>query len=277
MSDPAGETVLITGASSGIGLELAREFAQDPLVRNGGRLVLVARNVPALETLATELKQKWNIQITILPGDLSLPETPQRLFKELEAAGIHVDVLVNNAGFGAIGPFDELPLDRQLEMIRVNVMALTELTRLFLPAMVKAGRGSILNVGSVAGFVPGPGMTVYYATKAFVGSFSEALAAELMGTGVNVSVLCPGPTPTNFGAVAGSKAIKLVRVSQTSAQKVARDGYLAVRHGRIICVSGVQNQFLVWLIRFTPKALVRRLVRKFNGFKRRGPVSGQSG
>jgi len=268
---PITETVLITGASSGIGLELAREFARDPLVRDGGRLILVARNIPALETLAAELKQKWNVQVTILPGDLSQPGTPDKLFSDLQAAGIHVDVLVNNAGFGAIGPFDELPLDRQLEMIRVNVSALVGLTRLFLPAMIQAGRGSILNVGSVAGFVPGPGMTVYYATKAFVGSFSEALAAELAGTGVDVSVLCPGPTPTNFGAVAGTRNVKLVRVPRTSAQKVAHDGYLALRRGRVICVSGIQNRILVFLIRFVPKALARRMVRKFNGFQRNSP------
>jgi len=258
------ETVLITGASSGIGLELAKCFAGDR-----SRLVLVARNTAALDQLAGNLRREHGIDVIVLTADLSLPETPQTVFAELTARGIQVDILVNNAGFGAIGPFDQIPVDRQVEMIRVNVTALAELTRLFLPGMVQRGRGGVLNVGSVAGFVPGPGMTVYYATKAFVQSFSEALAAELRGTGVGVTVLCPGPTPTNFGAVAGTRNVKLIRVPRTSAEKVARDGHAALRKGRTVCISGIQNTFLVYLIRFLPRALVRRIALKFNGFQRR--------
>jgi uncharacterized protein len=259
----ATDTVLITGASSGIGLELAKCFAAD-----GSRLILVARNTEALEKLAEQLRRENKIEAIVLTADLSLPETPKKIFDELSARTISVDVLVNNAGFGAIGAFDQLPGERQLEMIQVNVTALTDLTRLFLPGMIERGRGGILNVASVAGFVPGPGMAVYYATKAFVLSFTEAIAAETRNTGVSVSVLCPGPTPTNFGAVAGSKNIKLIRVARTSVQKVARDGHKSFRMNQTVCISGIQNQFLVFLIRLFPRWLIRRIALKFNGFRR---------
>jgi uncharacterized protein len=254
------ETVLITGASSGIGLELAKCFAA-----GGCRLVLVARNQDALEKLAEELRQKNKIEAVVLAADLSLPETPKRIFQELSSQKILVDVLVNNAGFGAIGAFAQLPLARQIEMIQVNVIALTELTRLFLPGMIRCKRGGILNVSSVAGFVPGPGMAVYYATKAFVLSFSEALAVELEGAGVKVTALCPGPTPTNFGNVAGSKNARLMRVPGTSAEKVARDGHAAFRGGLTIAVPGLQNKFVVFLARLLPRKVVRKTIRKFNG------------
>jgi short-subunit dehydrogenase len=256
------ETVLITGASSGIGLELTKIFAAEDC-----RLILVARNQNALEKLAEELRQGNKIEVVVLPADLSLPETPKKIFQELHSKKIHVDVLVNNAGFGAIGAFSALAAERQIEMIQVNVTALTELTRLFLPEMIQRRGGGILNVSSVAGFVPGPGMAVYYATKAFVLSFSEALAAELEGTGVNVTALCPGPTPTNFGNVAGSKNVRLMRAPGTSAEKVARDGHAAFRRGRAIEVPGLQNKFVVFLARLLPRILIRKTVRKFNGFR----------
>ncbi|HEY1663065.1 MAG TPA: SDR family oxidoreductase [Verrucomicrobiae bacterium] len=261
------ETVLITGASSGIGLELAKFFAAENAPDGGSRLILVARNKSALEALAQELTSQYKAQVTVLPADLSLPDTPTQIFNELQAANIHVDVLVNNAGFGAIGPFAQLPMERQLEMIQVNIAALTALTRLFLPGMIRAGRGGILNVGSVAGFVTGPGMAVYYATKAFVLSFSEALAAEVQGTGVVVSVLCPGPTSTNFGKVAGSANVKLFKTPGMTAEEVARGGYLDFRRGKVVAISGFQNKFLVQLIRFTPRRVLRKMVKKFNGFK----------
>jgi short-subunit dehydrogenase len=259
----ATETVLITGASSGIGLELAKCFAKD-----GSRLILVARNAEALEKLAGELRRENKIEVIVLPADLSKPETPKRIFEELLAQKIFVDVLVNNAGFGAIGTFEKWSADWLTGMIQVNVTALTELTRLFLPEMIGRRYGGVLNVGSVAGFLAGPGMTVYYATKAFVFSFSEALAEEVRGTGVTVTVLCPGPTPTNFGTTAGSQNAKLFRVSSTPASKVAHDGHNAFRKGQTICISGIQNKFLVFLIRLLPRALVRRIALKFNGFQR---------
>jgi short-subunit dehydrogenase len=267
MSTPNGEAVLITGASSGIGLELAKIFAAENVPGGGMHLILVARNKPALEALAGELETQYQAKVTVLPGDLSLPGEPKRIFDELQGANIHVDVLVNNAGFGAIGAFANLPLDRQLEMIQVNISALTALTRLFLPGMIRTGRGGILNVGSVAGFVTGPGMAVYYATKAFVLSFSEALAAELEGTGVIVSDLCPGPTATNFGVVAGSKDAKLFRVKGMTAEEVARQGHRDFRRGKVVAVSGIQNKLMVHLIRFTPRWVLRKMVRNFNGLK----------
>jgi len=221
----ASETVLITGASSGIGLELAKCFAAD-----GCRLVLVARNTAALEKLAEELQLSHKIETRVLPADLSLPETPKRIFEELRSANITVDVLVNNAGFGLQGVFSELPLQRQTEMLRVNIAALTELTRLFLPDMIARRRGGILNVGSVAGFLPGPNMTVYFATKAFVLSFTEALAEELAGSGLTVSVLCPGPTATNFGRVARGERKPRIKAFRMSAEAVARFGLIATEN-----------------------------------------------
>jgi short-subunit dehydrogenase len=177
-----------------------------------------------------------------------------------------VDVLVNNAGFGAHGRFCELPLQRQLEMIQVNVAALTELTGRFLPGMVERHCGGLLNVASVAGFVPGPGMAVYYATKAFVLSFSEALAGELAGTGVKVMALCPGPTKTNFFKVAHVNDAQLVRVADMTAKAVAVEGHQAFHGGRVVIVSGWRNRLLVLLVRMLPRLLIRGIVKKFNGF-----------
>jgi len=260
MSGTSNETVLITGASSGIGLELARCFAAD-----GSRLVLVARNTAALESLAEELRRMHGVEAVVLTADLSLLEAPNGIFSELKGRGIVVDVLVNNAGFGAHGLFSELPLQRQLEMIQVNVAALAELTGLFLPGMVKRHFGGVLNVASVAGFVPGPGMAVYYATKAFALSFSEGLAAELDGTGVKIMALCPGPTETNFGRVAHANGARLVRVARMSAKEVADQGHSAFRSGRTVVVSGWKNRLLVLLVRLMPRLFIRRIVKRFNG------------
>jgi short-subunit dehydrogenase len=269
MNVPNGETVLITGASSGIGLELARFFAAENIPNGSStktHLILVARNKPALESLAQELIKEYQVQVTVLPADLSLPVEPKRIFNELQATNVHVDVLVNNAGFGAIGAFAEISLERQMEMIQVNISALTALTRLFVPGMVRARRGGILNVGSVAGFVTGPNMAVYYATKAFVLSFSEALAAELEGTGVIVSDLCPGPTATNFGKVAGTRDANTVRFPIMTAQEVARQGYRDFRRGKVVAISGLRNKILIQMIRFTPRWILRKMVKKANGF-----------
>jgi short-subunit dehydrogenase len=260
MSAGKPETVLVTGASSGIGRELARCFAAD-----GSRLVLVARNTSALEQLAGELRRDYDVETTVLTADLSLPETPGKIFLELKGRGVVVDVLVNNAGFGAHGLFSELSLQWQLEMIQVNVAALTELTGLFLPGMVKCHLGGVLNVASVAGFVPGPGMAVYHATKAFVLSFTEALAGELAGTGVKVMALCPGPTATNFGKVAHVKGARLVRIVRMSASVVALQGHRAFRGGRTVIVSGLRNRLLVLPVRLMPRQFIRKIVKKFNG------------
>jgi short-subunit dehydrogenase len=253
------ETVLITGASSGIGLELAKCFAAD-----GCRLILVARNQDALEKLAEELRRKNKIEAVVIPADLSLPETPRQIFEKLSAQNIFVDVLVNNAGFGAHGSFAEISLPRQLEMLQVNIAALTELTGLFLPEMIRRKRGGILNVGSVAGFLPGPGMTVYYATKAFVLSFTEALAEELAGTGLKISVLCPGPTESNFGNVARGKKVRQLQTGKMSAEAVAKFGHRAFHDGKIIAVPGIQNKFFIFLNWILPRPLPRKMVRFYN-------------
>jgi short-subunit dehydrogenase len=256
------ETALITGASSGIGLELAKCFAAD-----GCRLILVARNQAALEKLAGELRQTNKIETIILPADLSLPEAPKLIFDKLAAQKISVDVLVNNAGFGLHGHFTKLPLQRQLEIVQVNVNALTELTGLFLPEMLQRRAGGILNVSSVAGFVPGPNMAIYYATKAFVQSFSEALAEELDGSGVSITVLCPGPTETNFSAVARGQKVRTTSRSKMSAADVARIGYNAFRAKKVISVPGAPNKGLVQLVRFLPRSTVRRIINRYNKIK----------
>ncbi|MGA9453664.1 MAG: SDR family oxidoreductase [Verrucomicrobiia bacterium] len=256
------ETVLITGASSGIGLELARCFAADK-----SHLVLVARNTKALQSLADELCREHGIQTMVLTVDLSRIETPARVFNELQQAGVTVDVLVNNAGFGAHGPFAGLPLRRQLEMIQVNVAALTELTGLFLPGMTQRERGGVLNVGSVAGFVPGPGMAVYFATKAYVLSFTEALAEELAGTGLTITALCPGPTATNFGNVARGPNGRQFKSPKMTAAAVARCGHRAFRKGRALCVPGLQNHFLIFLTRIMPRSFQRKTVKSLNKTK----------
>jgi hypothetical protein len=259
MSGANSETVLVTGASSGIGLELAKCFAAD-----GSRLVLTARNTTALQSLADELRRTHNVEASVLAADLSLPETPERIFRELQGRGITVDVLVNNAGFGAWGRFATLPLQRQLEMLQVNVAALTHLTGLFLPGMVQRRHGGILNVASVAGFLPGPGMAVYYATKACVLSFTEALAEELIGTNVTVTALCPGPTATNFGKVAHAGKARMTRPARMSAEAVALYGHRAFRKQRVLAVPGLQNRLILLLTRFAPRSMVRKTAGKFN-------------
>lgn len=256
------ETVLVTGASSGIGLELAKCFAAEK-----SSLVLVARNAAALEKLAAELRSRHGIEVHIIIADLTLPESPQKILNELKGRGVAVDVLVNNAGFGLHGSFVELPLNRQLEIIHVNITALVALTGLFLPGMVERRRGGILNVGSVAGFLPGPHMAIYYATKAFVQSFSEALYEELRGTGVSVTNLCPGPTETNFSQVARGYRTREAQAAKMSAAEVAVAGHRAFRNQRCVKVPGVTNKMLVGLINILPRAIIRKGVGKYNKLK----------
>jgi short-subunit dehydrogenase len=253
------ETVLITGASSGIGRELAKCFAAD-----GSRLILVARKRKELETLAEDLHRAHKTQSEVLTADLAKPSAPARIFAHLETHGTRLDVLVNNAGFGARGPFAQLPADRQLDMLQVNITALTQLTRLFLPGMIARRRGGILNVASTAAFQPGPGMAVYYATKAFVLSFTEAIAEEVAGTGVIVSALCPGPTETNFAAVAGVRSARLFLLGAMSAETVARLGHDGFRRGRIVAIPGFRNQLAAFATRLAPRSLLRKVVKNLN-------------
>lgn len=254
--------MLVTGASSGIGLELAKCFAADK-----SNLILLARNRAALEELAAELRRQHSIEVEVITADLAEPESPQTIFDELKRRGIRVDVLVNNAGFGLHGRFAELPLVRQLEIIQVNVAALVALTGLFLPAMIEQKRSGILNVGSVAGFLPGPNMAVYYASKAFVQSFSEALFEELRGTGVHVTNLCPGPTESNFSQIARGYHRRELQAAKMSAAEVATAGHRAFRVGQCVKVTGLNNLLLAQTTRILPRAAVRRAVGRYNKLK----------
>src|SRR5688572_15971808 len=227
-------TALITGASSGIGLDLAHLFAQD-----GHDVVLVARSEDKLRELATELERKHKIAAHVIVADLTRQDAPQQVFERAPA----VDILVNNAGFGTSGKFAEADLRTELEMIQVNVTALTYLTKLFLTPMLQRGHGRILNVASTAAFQPGPLMAVYYATKAYVLSFSEAIAEELRGTGVTVTVLCPGPTATGFQKNANLGSETLLKVMRpVSSMSVARAGYRALMRGQRVVIPGVKNK-----------------------------------
>lgn len=253
------ETVLVTGASSGIGLELARCFAAD-----GSRLILLARRAEALREVAAGLKRDFGAEAEVCAADLGRPETPAELFERFGRGERPVDVLVNNAGFGARGRFAELPLERQLAMLQVNITALMHLTRLFLPGLVERRGGGVLNVASTAAFAPGAGMAVYYASKAFVLSFTEAVAEEVAGTGVTVTALCPGPTETNFVRAANAKDTALFKRAAMSAEAVARIGHRDFRRGRVVSIAGARNKLMTFGVRLAPRAVVRRMTAKVN-------------
>jgi short-subunit dehydrogenase len=248
---------LVTGASSGIGLELVKLFARD-----GYHLVLVARGADKLSAIGKELEMRTGAVATVIGADLSDPTAPPEILQRLEREGIEVDVLVNNAGYGCYGLFAGTDVVRELAMIQVNVAAPTHLIKLFLPGMLRRRRGSVLNVASTAAFQPGPLMAVNYATKAFVLSFSEALANELEGTGVTVTALCPGPTKTGFQAGAKMEDSRLVRGPWVmDAARVARAGYDGLRRGKTLVIPGLANRLLAQSVRLTPRKLVTRVVR----------------
>jgi short-subunit dehydrogenase len=251
---------LITGASGGIGLELAKEFAAA-----GHDVVLVARSKDRLVPLASELEAAHGVAAWVIPADLAEPTAPAAIYEQVQRLGITVETLVNNAGFGTNGSFAETDLEAELAMLQVNVTALTHLTKLFLRDMLARGRGRIMNVGSTAGFQPGPYMAVYYATKAYVLSFSEALAAELQGSGVTVSVLCPGPTITGFQARARMDEARLMRTPWVmDAATVARLGYRGLIAGKVIVIPGIANRLLAFSTRLAPRAFVRQVTRRLN-------------
>jgi short-subunit dehydrogenase len=256
MEGGKGRTALITGASSGIGLELAREFAA-----HGHDLVLVARSASRLEDIAAELKRAHAVDARVLVKDLSLPTAAEDVHREVTGAGLVVEVLVNNAGFGVYGRFVETEWERELEMLRLNVVALTDLTKRFARDMIARRRGRVLNVASTAAFQPGPHMAVYYASKAYVLSFSEALADELRGTGVTVTTLCPGPTRSGFQAVASMHRARMLRLSMMDAASVARIGYRAVMAGRPTVIAGWLNRLVAFSVRLAPRQLVTRISR----------------
>ena len=247
------KTALVTGASSGIGYELSKLFAQD-----GFDLVLVARNNQRLEQLADELKENFGISVKVISKDLSVVTSPQEIFDELQQESIRIDILVNDAGVGLFGHFSETDLIKELQMIQVNLVSLTHLTKLFLPEMLKYGYGKILNVGSIGSFTPNPLSAVYGATKAYVLSFSEAIAEELQGTGITVTALCPGPTKTNFH--------KRAQVDDTKhegmdARTVAEIGYRSLLKGRRIVIPGIFNKLQIFLTRFMPRNLIAKIAK----------------
>lgn len=250
---------LITGASSGFGVELARLFAAD-----GHDVVLVARRRERLKALAAELEGKHPVKAHVIPLDLSGGHAVADLVGELEGRQLEVEFLVNNAGFGATGPFVRLDPVRELEMIQLNVSALVGLTHALLPGMIAHKRGRILNIGSSAGFQPGPYMAVYYASKAFVNSFTEALGYELRGTGVTATVSCPGASATEFGERAGNGKSRLFRFGAAPADRVARQAYRAMLAGRPLIIHGLLNWLLVQSVRFSPRSVVRAVAALLN-------------
>ena len=255
-------TALITGASSGIGLELARVFA-----RNGHDVILVARSEDKLQALQSELSKDYGVQATVFSHDLTDTKAPQALFDQIQQSGLTVDVLVNNAGYGDYKEFAQSNWDKLEGMILLNVLALTHLCRLFLPGMIQRGQGQVLNVSSTAAFQPGPMMAVYFATKAYVLSFSEAIAAETEDKGINVTVLCPGPTQSDFIDRANMDRMALASGSSrdklpTSAE-VAQFGYDALQKGQVVAVHGFTNKLMTFSTRLAPRSIIRKGVKQF--------------
>jgi len=256
----ARRTALITGASGGIGEELARAFAA-----GGHDVLLVARNGERLAALAAQLSATHGAQARSLALDLTEPSAPEALLAWTRKLGTGVDILVNNAGYGLQGPFAELDVKTQMNMVTLNMVALTHLTRLFLPSMIDRHWGRILNVASTAAFVPGPFMAVYYASKAYVLSFSEGLAGELAGSGVSVTVLCPGATHTSFAKVAGADGSKLFKGGGVmEAGPVARAGYRGTMAGKAVVIPGWRNKLLIASGVLAPRSLKTAIARRLN-------------
>ena len=255
------ETALITGASSGIGFELAKIHA-----KNGHNLILVARSVDKLNTLKEELVSKNKIDVLVIPSDLSKEGAAQKLYALVKEKGMVVDYLINNAGFGDFGMFHEASQSKMDQMIQVNVVALTQLTRLFLPEMVQRKKGRVMNVASTAAFQPGPTMAVYFATKAYVLYLSEAIGNEVSGTGVTVTALCPGATESGFMDAADMADSKLFKNKKlpTSAE-VAEYGYRQMMNGKSVAIHGKLNYILANSNRFAPRSLVLKIARWMQG------------
>lgn len=251
---------LITGASGGIGFEFAKLLAQDCRT-----LILVARSVDRLEKVKQELERRAPVRVVVIPKDLSQRDAPEELYREVKKEGLSVDILINNAGFGERGPFTATKWEKEAEMLAVNVTTLTHMTKLFLEDMASKKSGKIVNVASAVGFLPGPFMAVYYASKAYVVSFSEAIADELKGTGVTVTALCPGTTATDFARTAGAERSLMFRFRKpASARDVARFGYEAMMKGRTVAIHGFVNKLLIFCIRIVPRSIPRTIARWLN-------------
>ena len=252
-------TALITGATEGIGLELARVFAAD-----GWDLTIVARSREKLDKTAAELRAGGRA-VTTFAFDLSLDGAAQSLFDAVQGAGIRIDALVNNAGIATHGKFVDISAPDELAMLHLNIVALTQLTKLYLPLMIARGSGNVLMLASTSAFQPGPYMAGYYATKSYVLSLAEALEVELRGTGVRITALCPGATHTGFTRRAKmSTETRLFRYNGMDARRVALAGYHGMRKGRLIVVPGFLNNFLAFVVRISPRKIVSRIVGWLN-------------
>ncbi len=249
----AGRT-LITGASTGIGAALCDVFAE-----HKHDLVLVARNREKLLGKAADIEKQFGVKTAVFTEDLAQPHGAAKLYEKVHAAGLTIDHLVNNAGVGLYGKFAKTELDAELRMIQLNVTSLVELTKYFLPGIIAAGKGRILNVASTAAFVPGPWMSVYYASKAFVLSFSNAINYELRPLGITVTTLCPGPTESEFKARAGSQRSRLFEAFVMDAPTVARAGYDGMMQGKEVVVPGLRNKMVPMAARAVPRSLMTTL------------------
>lgn len=247
---------LITGASGGIGYDLAKLASED-----GANLVLVARSAEKLNQVAAELQKINKSEVIPIVADLSDEKGLNMLFSTVKSKNLTIDRLVNNAGIGDFGDFAGADLQKNMEMIRLNIGALTSLTHYFMQGMILRGKGKIMNVASTAAFMPGPGMAVYYASKAYVLSFSEAITRELRGSGVTVTALCPGPTDTSFASAAGlGKSLLHRMLAPASSMEVAKAGYRAMLKGKAIEIPGLMNKLSTLTPRFTPRSIVRNMI-----------------
>jgi short-subunit dehydrogenase len=250
-------TALVTGASSGFGAEFCRRFAQD-----GFDVAMVARRGVVMEELAQELEERHGIATYVLPKDLAHPSASREIAENLAGRGVQVDALVNSAGFALFGPFTDEDEQELSDIVMVNILAMTELSRLIAPGMVERGWGRIVNLSSVAAFVPGPLMAAYYASKAYVLSLSIAMSVELEGTGVTVTALCPGPVRTGFQARARMEDSRLATGKMPTVVEVADFGYDAMNRGKSFAVHGARNKFFVFGSRLRPRPLAARIARK---------------
>jgi short-subunit dehydrogenase len=257
------KTALITGASSGIGKEFAKIHAE-----KGGDLIVIARSENKLNELKKELEETYKINVFVIQKDLTKPNAPKEIYEQIQKAGLTVDYLINNAGFGGLGKFNERELEQDLEMINLNISALTALTHYFLQDFVKRNKGRILNVSSTASLMPGPLQAVYYATKAYVTFFSNAISEELHDTNITVTNLMPGATETQFGKVSGMDKTEMFK-KPVSARSVAEDGYNGMLNGKLDVISGLtfSQKMLTAMLPLTPKKMLLKQIRQMQEVK----------